>query len=264
MALAPGGGGGSGSPAPPTPAISGSPIPLWTGDYASAAAMANTAYQNALASINNQRQQALQTFGYTGTIDPTTGQLTNMAVDPHNPFGQYQQMLGQGAADQQAVRAASMARGLGAVTGARGGGLAAQGLTNAKLAFGGQSAALGENLMGTLGNLTGQQQQAQDTMNNALWQAELASAQGAIQGQDFNPADFSGVTDQPVSGGSVPAPNTYTTSADAGTVPKQNPALTPKQSATAGRGVRYRPRPNTFQKAVRDRHTSGTRGRRRR
>lgn len=241
--------------------IPGSPIPLASGDYASEAAIANTAYQNALSSINNQRQQALQSFGYTGTIDPTTGQLTNMAVDPNNPFGQYQQMLGQGAADQQAVQAAAASRGLGAVTGARGGGLAAQALTNSKLAFGANSANLGENLMGTLGNLTGQQQQAQDTMNNALWQAELASAQNAIQTQAFDPADFSGVTDQPVSGGSVPAPHTYTTSADAGTVPKQNSALTPRQSAAASRGVRYRPRQtNTFNRAVSNRRS----GRRRR
>jgi hypothetical protein len=249
---------------PAAPAPGASPIPLASGDYATAAATANAAYQSALSQINNQRQQALQSFGYSGTIDPTTGQLTNMQVDPHNPYGQYQQMLGQGAADQQAVQANSMARGLGSVSGARGGGLAAQDLSNAKLAFGGQSAALGENLMGTLGGLTSQQQDAQNTMNNALWQAELASAQNAIQGQSFDPANFSGVTDAPAKGGAVPAAKTYTTSADAGSVPKTT-KVTPQQSTTAGKGVHYRQAKggNTFHRAVRNRHTSG-RGRRRR
>lgn len=192
-------------------APSSSPIPLESGDYATAAATANQAYQNALASINGQRQQALQSFGYTGTIDPTTGQITNMAVDPNNPYGQLQQMLSQGASDQQAVQAADASRGIGPATGARGGGLAAQPMTTAKLNFGGQSAALGENLMNTLSGFTSQQQDAQDTENNALWQAELASAQGAISGQMFDPANMSGVTDQPGPGGSVPAPVTTLT-----------------------------------------------------
>lgn len=250
-------------PSSPSPAPSASPIPLDTGDYATAAATANSAYQNALASINSQRQQALQSFGYTGQIDPTTGQLTNMQVDPHNRFGQYQQMLGQGADDQRAVLANSMARGLGAVTGARGGGLAAQDLSNAKLAFGANSAGLGENLMNTLGGLTSEQNQAHTDMNNALWNAELASAQNAISNQDFSPADFSGITDSPAPGGKVPAPKTYTTSADAGTVPKST-KVTPKQSLTKSRGVHYKGHGNTFHRAVRNRHTAARRPRRRR
>lgn len=229
------GGGGpvappSGSGGPPI-AAGASPIPLQGGDYATAAATANEAYQNALASINGQRQQALQSFGYTGTIDPTTGQLTNMQVDPHNPYGQYQQMLAGGAADQRGVLANSMARGLGSVTGSRGGGLAAQGETAVKNAFGANSAALGEALTGTLSGLTEQQQGAQDTMNNALWQAELASAQNNISGGNFDPANFSGVNDQPVAGGKVPAPKTSTI------VPK------PSGPNSKGKGV------NTFNKA---------------
>src|SRR5581483_7794411 len=234
-AAAPTNGGGTGAPAPsaaPSATPGGSPIPLASGDYASAAATANEAYQNALASINSQRQQALQSFGYTGTIDPSTGQLTNMQVDSHNPYGQFQQMLGQGAADQQAVLANSASRGLGSVLGARGGGLAAQDLSNAKTAFGGNSAALGENLTGTLSDLTDQQTQAHDAMNNALWQAELAAAQNAIQSQAFDPANFSGITDKPVTGGSVPKAKTYTTAADAGTVPKKVTSVTPRQSTT--------------------------------
>ena len=251
------------SPAP-SPIPGKDPVPLATGDYATAAATANAAYQQALASINSQRQQALQSFGYTGQIDPSTGQLTNMQVDANNPYGQYQQMLAQGAGDQAGVTANSMARGLGAVTGARGGGLAAQGLTDAKLAFGANSANLGESLMGTMGNLTSQQNQAQDMMNNALWNAELASAQNAISNQDFNPADFSGITDQAVVGGNVPAPVTTTTNTDPGTVvaPRGASSGQPAKGTAAGRGVHYRPRGgNTFHKAVQTRQSKGRRRR---
>lgn len=236
-----------------SPASGSSPIPLASGDYATAAATANAAYQNALASINSQRQQALQSFGYTGQIDPATGQLTNMQVDANNPFGQYQQLLAGGASDQAGVQAADAARGIGNAFGPRGGGLAAQGLTTAKLNFGANSANLGENLMGTLGNLTSQQQDAQNTMNNALWQAELASAQNAIQNQDFNPADFSGVTDQPVTGGKVPAPQTVL-QPNPGPATKEPviPKVGSKASRTppnirAHRGTETR---NTFHKAV--------------
>lgn len=176
--------------------------------------MANTAYQQALAQINSQRQSALQQYGYTGTIDPTTGTLTNMAVDPNNPYGQYQQMLSSGASDMAATQAANAARGLGAATGARGGGLAAQGITLDKLGFGANSANLGNALMGTLGDLQGQQTNAQDTMNNALWQAELDSTQNAIQNQQFDTADLSGVTDAAPDGGAVPGAQTYVQPAD--------------------------------------------------
>lgn len=249
------------APTPPVAAPPASPIP-GTG-YASAAATANAAYQQALAQINGQRQQAMQSFGYRGTIDPTTGQLTDMQVDPNNPYGQYQQMLGQGATDQAGVRSAAAARGLGSVTGARGGGLAAQDLAAAKLAFGGQSAALGQNLMSTLSGLTTQQNDAQNTMNNALWQAEQDAASKAIQDQAFNPADFSGITDQPANGGAVPAPKTYTT--DIGPAASPKSTLAPSKQ---GRGVKYRPNEptrNAFQRALRDTQTrSRTRGRRRR
>lgn len=229
-----------------------SPIPLGTGDYATAAATANQAYQNALASINGQRQQALGSFGYTGTIDPATGQITNMAVDPNNPYGQYQQLLSQGASDQQGVQAADAARGIGSATGARGGGLAAQGLTAAKLNFGGQSAALGENLMSTLSGLTSQQQDASDTMNNALWQAELASAQGAIQGQNFDPADMTGITDQPAPGGSVPAPVTSLTPnlGKAAKEPKLGYTGGPPPKIRATRGTKS----NTFTAAAKNKN----------
>lgn len=221
-----GAGAGAGPATPPvTPGAS--PIPLASGDYASAEAMANTAYQQALAQINSQRQSALSEYGYKGTIDPVTGTLTDMQVDPNNPFGQYQQMLAGGATDMATTQADNAARGLGATFGARGGGLAAQGITADKLAFGANSANLGQALMGTLGDLQGQQTSAQETNDNALWQAELDAAQGAIQSQAFDPANMDGVTDQPIKGGEVPGAQTTIQPASAkgavgGKVPNPN------------------------------------------
>jgi hypothetical protein len=250
--VSPGGSGGAvPAPTPATPAAApavaagSSPIPLTSGDYASAAAMANTAYQQALAQVNSQRQSALQQYGYTGTINPTTGTLTDMRVDPNNPYGQYQEMLQTHALDQQGVQASDAARGIGAASGARGGGLAAQGITQDKLAFGADSANLGEGLMGTLGDLQGQQTSAQDTMNNALWQAELSSAQNAILNQAFDPANLSGVTDQPVKGGAVPKAVTTIQPASAkgavgGKIPNPNASKGVKIKAARTRAARQR------------------------
>jgi|SRR5579884_214203 len=177
------------------PAIPGSPIPLAAGDYLNADLQAKTAYQNALAQINSNRQSALQTYGYTGSIDPNTGTITNMQVDPNNPFGQFQNMLRSHALNQQQVESTNLARGIGAASGPRGGGLAAQGITADKMSFGADSAQLGQNIMSTLEGLQGQQTSAQTTMNDALWQNELQSAQNAILNQMFDQADFSGIQD---------------------------------------------------------------------
>lgn len=225
-----GGGGGPIAPPAPGPAPGASPIPLQDGDYASAAALANAAYGHALAQINNQRQTALQQFGYAGTIDPTTGTITNMHFDPNNPYGQFQDMLRSHALDQAQAQNADLARGLGTFSGPRGGGLAAQALTADKQSFGADSANLGQSLMSTLSDLQGQQQDAQDTNNNALWNAELASAQNAISNQDFNPADFSGITDK------GPAGSDYV------------PAKTPTMGG--GKATAKSGKPNTFKTAA--------------
>jgi hypothetical protein len=179
------------------PAIPGSPIPLAAGDYLGAQAQATQAYNQALAQINQNRQSAMQTYGYTGTIDPTTGTITNMKVDPNNPFGEYQQMLRTHALDQQQIESGNMQRGLGAAAGARGGGLAAQNIAADHQSFGADSANLGESMMNNLEGLQGQQTSAQQTMDNTLWQAETQAAQNAILQQMFDQANFGGLPDIP-------------------------------------------------------------------
>jgi hypothetical protein len=156
--------------------------------YLSAEAQATAAYQNALAQINQNRQATLQQYGYMGTIDPHNGTITSMKTDPNNQFGEYQTMLNTHAGDQRAVLANDAARGLGAASGPRGGGLAAQGITADHRSFGADSAQLGANLMNALMGFQTQQNNAQTTMDNSLWQAELAAAQQAILNGMFNTA----------------------------------------------------------------------------
>lgn len=165
----------------PTLSIPGVVIPN-SPIYMEAALQAKTAYQNALAQINQQRQSTLQQYGYMGSVDPNSGTISGVKVDPNNPYGLYEEMLSKHAAAQNQAIASAEARGLGH------GGLAAQGITADHRSFGADSAQLGDNLMNTLEGFQSQQTQAQTTMNDALWQAELAAAQQAILQQLFDTA----------------------------------------------------------------------------
>ena len=167
--------------------VDSGPIPN-LGNYADIALQAKTAYQQALAQINSQRQGALRSFGYTAGIDPNTGMLTDMKVDPNNPYGQYEQMLNTHAQTSEQAKYSAEARGLGH------GGLAAQGITAEQRSFGADASQLGQNLIAQLEGLQAQQQQAQ-TYNDALYQAELAAARDAILNQQFNTPDASGASD---------------------------------------------------------------------
>lgn len=155
--------------------------------YGEAAAAALAAYQQALATINGQRHNTLQQYGYMGTINPQSGTITSMKVDPNNPYGLYQNMLyGHGVAQEQARNAAD-ARGLGHV------GLGAQGVWQDHRSFGQDSAQLSSNLMNTLEGLQSNQDTAYQNYQNTLWQAELAQLQAQIAAGGFNtsppPAD---------------------------------------------------------------------------
>jgi hypothetical protein len=148
---------------------------------------ANTAYQNTLARINQQRLGTLQQYGYQGDVNPTDGTIQNMRVDPTNPYGNLQSMLRSQAQQSQQDLYASEDRGLH-------GGLANQAQSVDKYNDGAQSAALGQALTATLGGYTDQQNSAAYSRDAALAQAEQAAAEQALLAQEFTPADFSGVT----------------------------------------------------------------------
>lgn len=149
---------------------------------------AKTAYQQALARLNQQRMGSLRQFGYTAQIDPETGVLTGLAVDPHNPYGQYQQTLRGAAQAGDAARNDAIANGLV-------GGLARQAEDQSKYAFGAQTGQLGNDLQNQLADFQDQQDQAKSAYDSALYTAELQGTQDAISGQNFNPADYSGLPD---------------------------------------------------------------------
>lgn len=163
------------------------PIP-GVAQYGQAALAAKTAYQNALARINQQRQSLLRQKGFLGDIDPTTGVAKNVRTDPGNQYGEFQLLNRSQAGRDQAAVESGVARGLGT-----GGGLAAQLRNRERFSFGQEDAALGESLVSGLAGLQDQQTQAAFERDSALREAELEAARMAIQNQDFNQADFSGL-----------------------------------------------------------------------
>lgn len=169
------------------------------------------AYQKALATLNGQRANTLQQYGYLGTINPKTGTIGKMTVDPNNPYGLYQSMLYNHGVQQQQARDAAAARGLGHT------GLGAQGVALDQRSFGADSAQLGSNLINTLEGYQSQQNQDWEQYQNTLWQAELAQAQAEIAAGNFNTA---------------PPPSTDTGSASGSSAPRSNfhPSTAPSTS----------------------------------
>lgn len=78
---------------------------------------------------------------------------------------------------------------------------------------GGESAALGQGLTGTLSDLQGQEQDAAFSRDSALYEAQQAAAQQAIQNGAFDPANVSGNGDDYGAGVSEGSPLTATASA---------------------------------------------------
>ncbi|MCZ2109505.1 MAG: hypothetical protein LC118_08050 [Dehalococcoidia bacterium] len=163
------------------------PIP-GVAQYGQAALAAKTAYQQALARLNQKRQGTLRQFGYTGDIDPETGVVKNVKTDAYNPYGQFQQNRRQHAQGLDAARWSAQERGLGT-----GGGLAAQMENDLRYGYGAQDAQMGQDLVGTLADYQDAQTGAAQQRDSALYQAELDAARLAIQNEDFNPADYSGL-----------------------------------------------------------------------
>lgn len=160
------------TPTAPTPNPTGSSLPL-IGPYQQQQAMAQQAYEQALSNISTKRAQTMQQYGYM----PTAG--GGMAVDPSNPFGQYQQTALGNANEAEQVQNAQVARGFA------GPGLGHQAENSAHLAEQGRMASLAQALAGNLGDLSQQGQQAQFDLSNASTQNQLQSVEYAIQNHLF-------------------------------------------------------------------------------
>jgi hypothetical protein len=153
--------------------------------YSQTALLAKKAYQEALARINQQRSGTLRTHGYRGDIDPETGVLSNVSVDPNNPYGALQETLGMNADEAQAGEDEMTARGIS-------GGLARQQESRLQHGFGRRKAQLGTGLLSLLGGLQDNQNQAKYAHDSALYEAELEAARNAISNNEFNPAAVTG------------------------------------------------------------------------
>lgn len=189
------------------PAVS--PIP-GADVYGQEATLANNAYNSALAQINKNRMNTLTQFGYTGTVDPTTGVLSGIGVDPHSMFGALQQQLHGDALDDRSADMAASDRGLL-------GGLAHQGHSLAHYSHGAALTSLGQQLTGSLDQLQNQQQTAGETRDAALWQAEqdqlnaeLAAEPNQTLDQLLNQGQDTGSDDGSSGGGSGGSSNTPT------------------------------------------------------
>ena len=124
-------------------------------------------YKKALAQFNQQRQNTMTQYGYVGDTNQDTGVVSNMRVDPTNPYGIYQSLRHNNAMQYASLRDQAFDRGLG------GKGLGAQGVAEARFGWGSADAAMAQALQQTLSGFDRGQQDAYSQYQNLLWQMEL-------------------------------------------------------------------------------------------
>lgn len=156
--------------------------------YAGAALLAKTAYQKALARLNQQRGTTIRNAGFKANINAETGMVEGLGVDQSSMYGDFQQLNRQQAMQDEAARWGGVERGLGA-----GGGLAAQLQNNARYGFGAQDAAFGNSLQSALSGYTDQQTQAGQDRDAALYEAQLGATREAQQQAMWSPTNYSGM-----------------------------------------------------------------------
>lgn len=156
-----------------------------TSVYGQAVAMAKKRYQTRLADINKQRQQTLRQAGFLADIDPETGLTSNLRTDPYNLYGGFQLLNRAQAQRHDELLGQNVARGIGSR-----GGLGAQALTDLRFGFGKEDADFGSNLTEALGTFTRQQQEEKYALDQAIYEAQLAAAQAAIEAGDYG--DYGG------------------------------------------------------------------------
>lgn len=178
--------------------------------YAGAALLAKTAYQKALARLNEQRGTTIRQAGFKANINPETGLVEGLGVDQSSMYGDFQQLNRQQAQQDEQSRYAAQERGLGA-----GGGLAAQLRNNVRYGFGKQDADFGTGLQSTLAGYADQQVQAGQSRDAALYEAQLAAAREAQQNALWSPTDY-GDMETPVYGDPGPTGGTGVTGVKAG------------------------------------------------
>lgn len=148
--------------------------------YGQAVELAKKRYQTRLADINKQRQETLRRSGFLADIDEETGLTTNLRTDPYNQYGGFQMLNRAQALRHDELLGQNVQRGLSSR-----GGLGAQALGDLRFEFGREDADFGAGVTEALGGLTRQQQEEKYAYDSALYEAQLAAAQSAIEASDY-------------------------------------------------------------------------------
>lgn len=159
------------------------PTPIDTtlpGAYQGQQIDAEAAYQTALQNIATQQAQAMQSYGFTAQVDPTTGALQNETIDPNDQYSQVMNLLNTHAGAMQTLRNGLLGRGLG------NSGLSAQQQALLKFTQAGETSNLGNQFSQQMNTLYGQQNDALTTRNQAFTTAEQNALQYQIQNQLFD------------------------------------------------------------------------------
>jgi len=151
--------------------------------YAGAAALAQKAYANALARINQQRGQTMLKYGVH------RGAGGQIEADADNEYGQYQQMLRNEDRSVEGLERAQAASGWGAGSGYLG--RQADDLAHAQ---GAEQVDFGRGLQSSLDEFSSAENQAAYDRDAALWQAQQAAEEESEGGRGRRPGDYTGIS----------------------------------------------------------------------
>lgn len=151
------------------------------GLYGEQMALAEKAYEAALADITRRRNSLLQQLGMRPIMDKN-GSIKSLVVDPKNPYGEYQQLRKSEATDLQATENDSLSRGLEADEG-----LGGQPVSQLRYTQHVGDLNFTRNAMSNLGGLAREQQQALDQKNMTIMQAQEAALQAAMAAGAYGP-----------------------------------------------------------------------------
>ena len=163
-------------------------------EYLQAQAMANQAYQMALANIMHARSQTLQGAGYLDN-----GGKGNLTIDPNNFYGGIQTLFRNHAQEMAAQNLNYAGRGIQ-------GGVRAGAQYETQQSNAGETSKFGTALDNQLADYANQQQMARQTYDSALWQAQQQALQQALMQQLFNQAAAPAPVAAPVDTAPAPAP----------------------------------------------------------
>jgi hypothetical protein len=150
------------------------------GVYGEMELQALQAWQRAKSALRERQGQIWQQYGFKGKFDDATGAVSGVELDVNNPYGEYQQMLGNQGRDLDSATEEAESRGLG------GGGLGAQGVTRARGGHGMEQVNFGRRFSSDNADVQSGWQNAGFSYQQALLAAQRAAIQDAINNQQFN------------------------------------------------------------------------------